>query len=313
METIAFEQRKYRTMEVSSSNLQEDTPTFLEDIVTIDSQIELKVRGEVPEIKVLNAATQFMEQKMSSYLKSAYEEFEAGQHKILNGAINFDLEQKENPAFDELRKFHLQKFAELAELKSQKHRKNKFLFSIQPGFEIIIPPYDTEWTNSFVSFSSANKLSGSLKSFPQGKGYGASGIGVFLSSMSDVWVRFCAHCPVSYAWSNFINQGGGYAASRGGLGITIYDATAGMLIKDEHEIIWNQLGRPSEQEISGGGDELYFQNTSIGQNHFEMKAGHTYLIWLSCWAFADSGPNAAACANIDCKVPFMIVDSSSLL
>jgi hypothetical protein len=313
METIAFEQQKYRTAEVSSVNVQEDTHAFLEDIVTIDSQIELKVRGELPEIKVLNAATQFMEQKMSSYLKSAYAEFESEQHKILNGAINFDLEQKENPTFEELRKFHFQKFAELAELKGQKHRKNKFLFSIQPGFEIIVPPYDSDWTNTFVSFSSANKLSGGLKSFPLGNGYGAAGIGVFLSSTSDVWVRFCAHCPVSYAWSNFINEGGGYAASRGGLGISIYDATSGLLIKDEHEVLWNQLGRPSESEISGGGDELYFQNTSIGQNHFKMKAGHTYLIWLCCWAFADSGPNAAAYANIDCKVPFMIVDSSSLL
>ena len=66
METIAFGQRKYRTAEeVTSLNHQEDTQVFLEDIVTIDSQIELKVRGEVPEIKVLNAATQFMEQKMS--------------------------------------------------------------------------------------------------------------------------------------------------------------------------------------------------------------------------------------------------------
>jgi hypothetical protein len=312
METIAFGQRKYSAAEVSSLNLQEDTHAFLEDIVTIDSQIELKVRGEVPEIKVLNAATQFMEQKMSSYLKSSYEEFESGQHKILDGAINFGPKQKENPAFEELRKFQLQKFAKLAELKSQKHRKNKFLFSIQPGFEIIVPPYDSEWTNSFVSFSSANKLSGSLKSFPLGNGYGASGVGVFLSSSSDIWVRFCAHCPVSFAWSNFINEGGGYAASRGGVGIAIYDASAGMLIKDEHEMLWNQLGRPCEAEISGGGDELYFQNTSIGQNHFEMKAGHTYLIWLWCWAFADAGPNAAAYANIDCKVPFMIVDSSSL-
>ena len=313
METIAFGARKYRTAEeVISLNHHEDNQVFLEDIVTIDSQIELKVRGEVPEIKVLNAATQFMEQKTSSYLKSAYEEFELEKHEILNGALSFDLEQKENPAFEELRNFHLEKFAALAELKSQKHRKNKFLFSIQPGFEIIVPPYDSDWTNSFASYSAANKLSGSLKSFPQGNGYGASSIGVFLSSTSDVWVRFCAHCPVSYAWSNFINEGGGYAASRGGLGITIYDASAGLLIKDEHEVLWNQLGRPSEAEISGGGDELYFQNTSIGKNHFEMKAGHTYLIWLSCWAFADSGPNAAAHANIDCKVPFMIIDSSSL-
>ena len=44
---------------VSSLNHQEDSHSFLEDIVTIDSQIELKVRGELPEIKVLNAATQF--------------------------------------------------------------------------------------------------------------------------------------------------------------------------------------------------------------------------------------------------------------
>ena len=57
METIAFGERKYRIAEeVASLNHQDDTQVFLEDIVTIDSQIELKVRGEVPEIKVLNAA-----------------------------------------------------------------------------------------------------------------------------------------------------------------------------------------------------------------------------------------------------------------
>ena len=117
---------------------------------------------------------------------------------------------------------------------------------------------------------------------------------------------------MSYAWSNFISEGGGYAASRGGLGITIYDASAGILIKDEQEILWNQSARASDLELSGGGDELYLQNTAIGENHFEMKAGHTYLIWLWCWAFADSGSNAAAYGNVDCKVPFMIVDSSSL-
>lgn len=312
METIAFEYQKYHKDEVSSLNRQDETYTSLEDIVTIDSHIELKVRGELPEIKVLNAATTFMEQKMECYLKYAYDEFKSGQRSILDGTISFDSERKEGPAFEQLRKFHLQKFAELADLKTKRHRKNKFLFSIQPGFEIIVPPYDSEWTNNFVSFSSANKLSGSLKSFPLSNGYGASGVGVFLSSTSDIWVRFNAHCPVSYAWSNFISEGGGYAASQGGLGITIYDASAGVLIKDEHEVLWNQSAGSSDLELSGGGDELYLQNTPIGETHFEMKAGHTYLIWLSCWAFADSGPNAAAYANVDCKVPFMIVDSSSL-
>ena len=66
METIAFEEPKYRAAEeVTSLNHHDDTQVFLEDIVTIDSQIELKVRGELPEIKALNAATHFMEQKMS--------------------------------------------------------------------------------------------------------------------------------------------------------------------------------------------------------------------------------------------------------
>ena len=56
METIAFGERKYSIAEeVTSLNHQDDTQVFLEDIVTIDSQIELKVRGEVPEIKALNA------------------------------------------------------------------------------------------------------------------------------------------------------------------------------------------------------------------------------------------------------------------
>jgi hypothetical protein len=52
METIAFEHQKYRTWETSSLNRQDDVQVFLEDIVTIDSQIELKVRGELPEMKL---------------------------------------------------------------------------------------------------------------------------------------------------------------------------------------------------------------------------------------------------------------------
>ena len=311
METIVFEGRKQNIAESLSGNHRDDSHLLLEDIITIDSQIELKVRGEHPDVKALNGATQFMEQKMAGHLKHAYEEFRLPKQGIESGTINFD-ENDNNSAFEELRKFHLRKFAEMAELKTKSHRKNKFLFSIQPGFEIMIPPYDSDWTNSFVSYSSANKVSGSFNSFPLGNGYGASGVGVFLSSTSDIWVRFNAHCPVSYSWSNFINEGGGYAASQGGLGITIYDASEGLLMKDEHETLWNQASRPSGMEISGGADDLYFQNTGIGENHFKMKSGHTYLIWLWCWAFADSGPNAAAYANIDCKVQFMIVDSSSL-
>src|SRR5687768_8360249 len=303
---------KHGLKRASAAHSLEDDGILSEDIVTIDSQIELRVRGDLPETKILNAATQFMEQKMERYLQYEYGEFIIPKHKLLDGILDYDSEQKNNAAFEKLKNLHLEKFDEMSNHKAAVHRKNKFLFSIQPGFEIIIPPYDSDWTNSFVSYSSANKVSGSFNSFPLGNGYGASGVGVFLSSMSDIWVRFNAHCPVSYSWSNFINEGGGYAASQGGLGITIYDASEGVLMKDEHETLWNQASRPSGMEISGGADDLYFQNTGIGENHFKMKSGHTYLIWLWCWAFADSGPNAAAYANIDCKVPFMIVDSSSL-
>ena len=42
---------------------QDESYSSLEDIVTIDSQIELKVRGELPEIKVLNAAAQLYRAK----------------------------------------------------------------------------------------------------------------------------------------------------------------------------------------------------------------------------------------------------------
>src|SRR5688572_1249858 len=118
METIAFEPRNQRTDEPLSVNHQDDVNSFLEDIITIDSQIELKVRGELPEIKALNAANQFMEQKMARYLEYAYEEFSLPKHNILDGTMNFDLDHpKGSSAFEELRKFHLQKFAAIAELK----------------------------------------------------------------------------------------------------------------------------------------------------------------------------------------------------
>lgn len=312
METIVYEQWKNGSTSKSASCDIEDSSLFSEDIITIDSQIELKVRGELPETKILNSATAFMEQKMACFLEYEYEQFKLSSDNVLEGIVNFDAGEKLNPTIEELKRIHLQKFSEITDLKTRSHRKNKFLFSIEPGFEIIVPPYDNDWTNSFVSFSSANKVSGSFKSSPKINGYGASGIGVFLSPTTDILAGFRPHCPVSYSWANFIGDGGGYAASRGGLGITLYNASMGTLIKDDHKVLWDQSRKPSELEISGGSDDLYFQSTSIGCSHFEMKAGQTYLIWMWCWAFADSGPNAAAYANIDCKVPFMIVDSSTI-
>ena len=282
-----------------------------EEVITIDSQIDLRVRGALPEIKILNSANDFMERKMASFLEYEFETFKGAKENFLNGKLNFDLNPEINETFEDLKKFHFEKFTEIADIKAKSHRNNKFLFSIEPGFDIIIPPYDTEWTNSFISFSSANKVSGAFKSFPVGNGYGASGVGVFLSPSSDVSARFSAHCPVSYSWSNFINEGGGYAASKGGLGITIYNATRGILVKDDQEVLWDQYRMPSDLEVSGGGEDLHFQSTSLGQSYFPMKAGNTYLVWMWCWALSDSGPNAAAFSNIDCKVPFMIVDSSN--
>ena len=309
METIVYE--KWRNGNASPSAAVENGAQLREEIITIDSQIDLKVRGDLPESRLLNDAIGFMEHKMSAYLEYEYDQFRLPYYTELDGVLNFDVDQR-NPAFEQLKKFHNQKFSELADLKAKSHRRNKFLFSIEPGFEIIVPPYDHEWTNSFVSYSTANKVSGSMKSIPLGNGYGASAIGVFLSPSTDVAVRFSAHCPISYSWSNFVSEGGGYAASRGGLGLTIYDATSHTLVKDEQEILWSQSKRPSMIEVSGGNDDIYFQNTSIGHSYFHMKGGNTYLVWMWCWAFADSGPNAAAYASIDCKVPFMIVDASSV-
>jgi hypothetical protein len=302
---------KHGLKRASAAHSLEDDGILSEDIVTIDSQIELRVRGDLPETKILNAATQFMEQKMERYLQYEYGEFILPKHKLLDGILDYDSEQKNNAAFEKLKNLHLEKFDEMSNHKAAVHRKNKFLFSVEPGFEIIIPPYDSDWSSNFGTFSGANKLSGSFKSQPVENGYGASGIGLFLSPTADVCVKFRPHCPVSYSWSNCINKGGGYASSKGGLGMTIYNASLGTIVKDENVVLWNQTRKASIGEISGGSDDLYFQNTSIGQSYFYMKAGYTYLVWMWCWLFADSGPNAASYATIDCKVPFMIVDSSS--
>jgi hypothetical protein len=280
-----------------------------EDIITIDSQVDLRLHRDLPESKILNAATEFAEQKMTSFLEYEFSEFSLPKH---NTAEDFSQPgDNRQPAFDELKKLHIKKFTEAAAARAKSHRQNKFLFSIEPGFEIIVPPYDVEGSNSFISFSGANKASSGFKSFPIGNGYGASGLGVFLSPTADVAVTYSAHCPISYSWSNYINEGGGYAASRGGMGITIYNASRQILVEDEHEVLWSQSKRPSRLEISGGNEDLLLQNTALANTHFKMKANEIYLVWLWCWAFADASHNAAAFANIDCKVPFMIVDSST--
>lgn len=283
-----------------------------EEIFETNSEVDSRVRGRLPESKMLNAATAFMEQKMERYLEFEYDRFRLPNYSLLDGVLSFDVGEKGNRTFEDLKNFHEERFSELARLKARSHRKNKFLFSIEPGFEIIIPPYDCGWSNSFASMTSVNKASGSFKSVPVGNNYCASGLGVFLNPSADVSVRFSAHCPISYSWSNFIGEGGGYAASQGGVGIAIYNASLGAMLKDEQEVLWNQSRRPCELELGAGSDDLYFQNTGIGHSYCEMKGGSTYLVWLWCWAFADSGPNAAAYASIDCKVPFMIIDASTL-
>jgi hypothetical protein len=312
METIVFDQWRKRQSGAKASHNGADIRKTSTDNIAIDSDDELRIRRDLPDAKMLNEAIFFMEQKMERYLDYEYDRFRLPNYSLLDGVLCFDVAEKGNHAFEDLKKFHEEKFSELARLRARSHRKNKYLFSIEPGFEIIIPPYDCGWSNRFGSVTAANKTSGTFKSAPLGNSCESSGIGVFLSPTTDVSLRFCAHCPISYSWSNFIGEGGGYAATEGGIGMTIYDASRGAVVKDENEVLWNQSRRPCELELGAGNDDLYFQNTSIGHSYFEMKGGSVYLVWLWCWAFADSGPNAAAYANIDCKVPFMIIDASTV-
>ena len=289
-----------------------DSRSSVTDIIAVDSDDEQKVRRDLPETKSMNDAIAFIDQKMGRQLDFEYDQFRLPNYSLLDGVLCFDIAEKGNHAFEDLKKFHEERFSELARLRAKTHRRSKYLFSIEPGFEIIIPPYDCGWSNTFGSATAVNKASGSFKSASAGNDCGSSGIGVFLSPSTDVSVRFCAHMPVSYSWSNFIGEGGGYAASQGGVGITIYDATQGEIVKEDREVLWNQSRRPAELELGAGNDDLYFQNTSIGHSYFDMKGGSAYLVWLWCWAFVDSGPNAAAYANIECKVPFMIIDASTV-
>lgn len=309
METIVFDKWKKRAMPSHNGKDSRSTPS---EVIAIGSDDDLRIRREPPDTKTLNGAIAFMEQKMERQLDFEYDKFRLPNYSLLDGVLCFDVAEKGNHAFEDLKRFHEEKFSELARLRANTHRKNKYLFSVEPGFEIIIPPYDCGWSNSFSSITAVNKASGSFKSAPAGNGCGSAGIGVFLSPTTDISVRFCAHCPISYSWSNFIGEGGGYAASQGGVGITICNASEGTVVIDEREVLWNQSRRPCELELGAGSDDLYFQNTGIGHSYFEMKGGSAYLIWLWCWAFADSGPNAAAYANIDCKVPFMIIDASTV-
>lgn len=309
METLEYVKRQPAM--INETSVQPES-VIKEEIITIDSQIELKVRGDLPEAKVLNSAIDFVDRKMTTFLQYEYELFKRPQYALLDGVIHYCIEKKEDNAFEELKRIHLAKFSEMAAERNAPDPKSKFLFSIDSEFEIIIPPYDTGWTNSFGTFSGANKISGAFNAAPLANDYGAAGIGVFFSPTHNMKVNFRPHCPVSFSWSNLINDGGGFAASRGGIGLTIYDATLGILVKDDHDVLWNQSRKPSSQEISGSSDDVYFQNTSIGHSTFEMKVGHAYLVWMWCWVFTDSGPNAAAYASVDCKVPFMIVDASTL-
>ena len=187
METIVFDQWKRRMAAAITSGNGRDSRPSVPESIAIDSDDELKVRRDLPETKSMNDAIAFMDQKMARYLDFEYDQFRLPNYSLLDGVLCFDIAEKGNHAFEDLKKFHEEKFTELARLRAKTHRRSKYLFSIEPGFEIIIPPYDCGWSNTFASITAVNKASGSFKSASAGNGCGSSGVGVFLSSSSIVF------------------------------------------------------------------------------------------------------------------------------
>src|SRR5688500_17027227 len=118
METVALDQGRSQVKNFSSAHSNEDDRTFSEDIVTIDSNIELHVRGDLPETRILNEATQFMEQKMDRYLQYEYGEFTRPKYTLLDGILDYDSDQKNNSTFEKLKSLHQEKFNEISHHKA---------------------------------------------------------------------------------------------------------------------------------------------------------------------------------------------------
>jgi hypothetical protein len=196
-----------------------------------------------------------------------------------------------------------QRFQALAKFKTALRPRNLSL-TVNPGLNIITPPYDTAWTSSLLNDANDNDGTFSCAAIDT-LGYQAAGLGVFLFTQQETEVRFSADAQFDTAWSNWLIEPGGFGATYGEVCVLIYEDQA--VLYDERANLWyNFLSTPGQPASSQ--DSVFLTQTTIGQSYFLMKPGKTYNVWV--WAYTSTALTGTGivASVIKAQMPFIVVE-----
>lgn len=190
-----------------------------------------------------------------------------------------------------------------AEKATKARAGRQFFLQVNPGLNILVPPYDAQWTNSIVG-GSADQNAGTFQATALDTlSYGAAGLGVFLTSSETVNARLSADMEYNYNWVDWSNPSFSYTATSGGVGVLI-SGEGGVV--DQRAELWNDVDIVGAHTGSSGG---YLAETQAGQNYFLMEANATYVAWIWCWTTAAiTGNSSLSGGTMQCNMPFIVVE-----
>ncbi len=271
---------------------------------------ENRVTRVPPTEKLLKTSIYHIKQMVTAELEREFEPTKQSVQRLANlfAPIRTLIEQDQHAvtALDEIRKLAKQKQQQrIEDLTRTVPQPLNFSFTANPGFDIIVPPYDVEWSTG--ALSKADKASGKFGIQILSEGFNAAGVGVFLSSSVKSLVRFSPMVPFDYSWTNSPLLGP--VSSQGSIGVVAFYNEKPQPFLDRRAVVWNDtrefLGWPTLGAFDSGSS--FFAQT-LGDVLILMEPGNTYLVWIWCWGFCHLHQSAAF-ADISCTAPFIVVDS----
>jgi hypothetical protein len=183
----------------------------------------------------------------------------------------------------------------------------KFELQMNPGFDVMVPPYDLEWG---MGASSADKDKGEFKALIV-NGYSAAAVGVVLSSPVRAAVRFSPIVPFSYYWMNWPFSGP--ASSQGGVGVLAYANKDTQPFIDKRAVLWHDWRDYPMPIARDDGGDFFATTPPLGDILLQVEPGNTYQMWMWCWGMGHSVSDAdrasTTLSEIRCRMPFVVVDA----
>ena len=185
-----------------------------------------------------------------------------------------------------------------------------FSFTANPGFQIIAPPYDLDWSSqpSVLPVWGSDKNTGKIKVLQIQSGATGAAVGVILSSPVRSLVRVAPFAPYTYQWSGFDKTTP--AGSSGSAGIVVYINEDSKPAYDHRTELWNvHFDFPGFRDRGSN-------SSTIGRDLsrdvlISMEPGSSYQVWVWCSIVAHIPADflGYVAGQIECDVPFFVIDA----